>query len=131
MNDPSSLIKPSVTREKEPEKSPIVVFHQTEDSANMMKIKPLICHPIPKKIHVPSQIKNVMTESVDTVNVTPENDDTVINDTEKAATENMISSKVSEEEAHIHFHSHIVIKEEYIETCDQNLEEISTLYETL
>ena len=77
-----------------------------------------------KKFHVPCQIKNVMTE-----NVAPENDDTVNDTTENVAAENMIRSKVSEQEAHIH--SHIIIKEEYIEPCDQNLEEMSTLYETL
>ena len=114
MNDPTILVKPTVTTGKDPKISPIEVFHQTEDAANMTNTKPLICHPIPRKCHVPSQMKNVMTENDNTENVTAEN---------------MISSKVLDEEAHIH--SHIIIKEEYIEPCDQNPEEMSTLFETL
>ena len=124
MNDPTILVKPTVTTGKDPEKSPIEVFHQTEDAASMTNTKPLIRHPIMKKFHVPSQLKNVMTE-----NVAPENDDTVNDATENVAAENMIRSKVSDEEAHIH--SYVIIKEEYIEPCDQNPEEMSTLFETL
>ena len=148
MNHSSSLIEPPETEQRDLEG-----LNQTKQSANNMNQMPQICDSIRDNFHFPSPIKNVATENVSTEddtkeNVSTEDDteennttekdtkeyDTTENDTENVTTENVTSEnvtaendtskKVSEEEAPFtKKYSTIKIKDEYIETYDQCLDD--------